>query len=340
MIDKLKELIEAAERILITSHTSPDPDAIASVLLLGSTLESNFPDKKIVMVLEEKPDGLSFLKGYERIRFDPLVAAIEELKPNLFIIVDANSFDRCSRKDGAKIRQYIVENKVRTAILDHHEPEGQDKAEVYINSGNPACAQEVYDLCFNELKFNKPEGYAQTTMLGLYADTGGFAYKNSRHSATFSLADELIGAGANIEEIKNALYQYTDDDLSVLSELISNVSDGGDYTFSYIRDEFVDGWQAAGKTGAELHRGTETFVNDFIRNINGRKWGFITYRNILDGDNTYSVSLRSVGDAKDVSRVANKLDGGGHKPSAGGKVQAENVQEALNKIKAVITRTA
>jgi len=336
---KLQVLIESAGRILITSHVSPDPDAVASVLLLGTTLELNFPDKKVEMVLEEEPDGLNFLNGYGQIKFEPLASATENFKPDFFVIVDANNYERCSRKDGLKIRDYVTRNHTKTAILDHHEPEGQDRADIYLNSGNPACAQEVYELCFEQLKLTKPEGYAQTTMLGLYADTGGFAYKNPRHSATLALADELIGAGADIEQIKNALYQFTEEDMRVLSELAANVSDGNDYTYSFIRDEFVADWLRTGKTGAQLNQGTEAFVNDFVRNIAGRKWGFIVYRNVLHGDDMYSVSLRAVGNARDVAKIAAQLAGGGHKPAAGGKVQAPSVQEAIDKVKAVIAQT-
>jgi len=337
MIDKFKQLIDDAERILITSHISPDPDAVASVLLLGETLKLNFPDKSVAMVLEEEPDGLDFLNGYNQIKFEPLAAVTGSFKPDFFVIVDANNYERCSRAGSAKIQHYISKNRVWTAIIDHHEPEGQDRADIYLNSGNPACAQEVYELCFGQLKLNKPVGYAQTTMLGLYADTGGFAYKNPRHSATLALADELIGAGANIEQIKNALYQYTEDDMRILGELATNVSGDGDYSYSYINDGFVARWLKTGKTPAELNHGTGAFVNDFIRNIAGRKWGFIVYKNVLHGDDMYSVSLRAVGDAKDVAKIAAQLAGGGHKPAAGGKVQAKSVDEAIDKVKEIIS---
>jgi phosphoesterase RecJ-like protein len=339
MSDKFKQYIDDAERILITSHVSPDPDAVASVLLLGTTLELNFPNKKIEMILEEEPEGLNFLNGYEQIKFEPLAAATESLKPDFLIIVDANNYERCSRKDGLKIRDYVTRNHTKTAILDHHEPEGQDRVDIYLNSGNPACAQEVYELCFGGLKLNKPGGYAQTTMLGLYADTGGFAYKNPSHSATLALADELIGAGANIEQIKNALYQYTEDDMRILGELANNVSGSADYSYSYINDGFVEQWLKDDKTATELNHGTKAFVNDFIRNIDGRKWGFIVYKNVLHGDDMYSVSLRAVGDARDVAKIATQLAGGGHKPAAGGKIQARSVEEAIDKVKAVIAQT-
>jgi phosphoesterase RecJ-like protein len=86
-ISKLKELLESSGKILITSHISPDPDSVSSMLLLGTTLELNYPDKQINIVSEELPDDLEFLSGYSKIRKQPLIEAIEET--DLIIMVDA-----------------------------------------------------------------------------------------------------------------------------------------------------------------------------------------------------------------------------------------------------------
>src|SRR5207244_3690334 len=95
-------------------------------------------------------------------------------------------------------------------------------------------------------------------------------------------------------------------------------------------------WLKSGKTGGQLHKGTEAFVNDFVRNIEGLKWGFIVYKNALEGGDVYSASLRSVGDVRDVSKIAGSLGGGGHKPAAGAKFEATSVEDALNKVRSAI----
>lgn len=332
---KLQALIEGADKIIVTSHISPDPDAVSSALLLVNTLKANFPDKQVHTVLEEEPLGLDFLTGYKDLEFGPLYDALVKYKPALLILVDANNYDRSSRLDGGKIREYIQQNAIKSVIIDHHEPAGKDNTDVYINQGSPAAAQDVYEVCFGILNLKKPEGFAQTAMLGLYADSGGFAYKNPRHSDTLKMADELLSAGADIEQINTALNQYTDDDILVFAELAANTSRKNDYNYSFVRDEFVSEWLAKDKS-AQLHKGTEAFVNHFIRNIGGRKWGFIVYKNILQGGNIYSASFRSIGDAKDVSLIAASLGGGGHKPAAGAKFEAANVTDAIAKVTAAI----
>src|SRR3989344_5886530 len=115
-INKFKQLVETSQRVSITSHISPDPDALASVLLLGTTLKLNYPDKEVLMTLEEEPEGLEFLAGYKDIKFELLTDALNGYKPDLFILLDAVNYERCSRNDGEAVRQYLKDNKVATAI--------------------------------------------------------------------------------------------------------------------------------------------------------------------------------------------------------------------------------
>ena len=337
MVTKLKKLIESSDKILITSHISPDPDALASVLLLGTTLKLNYPDKEVLIILEEKPEGLEFLAGYKEVKFQSLIDALNSYKPELFILLDAVNYERCSRNDGDAIRRYLKDNKVATAIIGHHEPTGKDDTNVYIHQGSIATVQDVYEVCFEHLGLKKPEGYGETTMLGIYSDSGGFTYANPRHRQTFKIVSDLIDDGVNLEVIRSQLRRYTTDQLIALGEFARNVTTNGQYSYSYISDEFVADWQKANRPVLSLNTAAAIFVDQFIRNIDGLNWGFIVYLNPLAGENMYSLSLRSQADAKDVSQIANKFGGGGHKPAAGAKIEAKSIREALAKVKAAIT---
>ena len=337
MVTKLKKLIESSDKILITSHISPDPDALASVLLLGTTLKLNYPDKEVLIILEEKPEGLEFLAGYKEVKFQSLIDALNSYKPELFILLDAVNYERCSRNDGDAIRRYLKDNKIATAIIDHHESVGKDDTNVYIHQGSIATVQDVYEVCFEHLGLKKPEGYGETTMLGIYSDSGGFTYANPRHRQTFKIVSDLIDDGVNLEVIRSQLRRYTTDQLIALGEFARNVTTNGQYSYSYISDEFVADWQKANRPVLSLNTAAAIFVDQFIRNIDGLNWGYIVYLNPLAGENMYSLSLRSQADAKDVSQIANKFGGGGHKPAAGAKIEAKSIREALAKVKAAIT---
>lgn len=328
--------IQNAQRILITSHVSPDPDAVCSALLLGNTLKANFKDKIISISLEEKPDSLDYLEGYSQIQFSELGQLIKENHPGLLIVVDAPNLQRCTRLDIDLVKKQLEELGTRIVLIDHHQPETGDKLDLTINKGRPAATQEVYELCFDELKFSKPSGYAETTLLGIYSDTGGFIYKANRPRQMFELVSELVESGVSLESIKNRLESYTPDHLKVIAELANNVSGTKDYTYSYISDEFYEKWQKNNKLANVLHTGCKKFVDSYIRNIDGRQWGFIVFRNSLLEANMYSVSFRSTNGVVDVSQIAKKMSGGGHKPAAAGRVAAGSAKEAITQVQSII----
>jgi bifunctional oligoribonuclease and PAP phosphatase NrnA len=334
---KLKTLIEASNKILITSHISPDPDSISSVSLFTQILRKNFPNKQTSSVFEEAPSDLGFIDGYKDIEFGSLLDHLRELQPNLFVLLDGNNFERCSRHDGAEIRDYTQTNNIKVIIIDHHELAGKDEAQLFINRGSAAVVQDVYEICFDELGLDKPENAEQTAMTGFYADTGGFVYvKAGTQDRIFGFAEKLVARGADIEEVKNRLEAYTEDDMRILSQLSANVTHGDGYSYSFISDEFISSWTAGGRSILQLQRPTNTFLNNYIRNIEGRRWGFIVYKNVLQGDNYYSASFRSQGGVPDVSAYASALGGGGHKPAAGAKFEAASLEDALAKVKSII----
>jgi len=337
MEGKLKELIDKSSKILITSHVSPDPDSICSILLLGLSLQENFPDKNISMVSEELPDNLNYLHGFDKILTQPLNKAVEG--KDLIIIVDAMNFGRCTRGDFATISAQVKKNNIPLVIIDHHEQVGVEDNAAYINDGYPAAVEQVYKTCLEDLKLSKPDGYAEITMTGLYSDTGGFTYLNGRYRETLQLVGELIDNGAKIEDAKTKLYQYSVNQLKVVSELINNLSHQDDYTYTFLSDSFVDEWISANKPLDKMHSATKIFTDNFIRNIEGKTWGFIFYRDTRLGDSMYSISFRSAGGVPNVSEIASHLAGGGHKAAAGARVEAKNANDAMQKINEVIVRS-
>jgi phosphoesterase RecJ-like protein len=336
-VNKLKELVDKSNKILITSHVSPDPDSISSILLLGTALKTNFSEKEISLVSEELPDNLTFLPGFDQIKSQPLIEAING--QDLIIIVDAMNFGRCSRDDYHQISRSVKKMDIPVAIIDHHEAVGVEDNAAYVNEGYPAAVEQVFNTCFNQLKLKKPEGYAQITMTGLYSDTGGFTYLNGKYNETLKLVGQLIDDGVKIEEVKHKLYQYTKEQMQVVSELADNITKADGYTFTFLTDEFTNKWADSGKNLQQMHSATKIFTDNFIRNIEGRSWGFLVYKDTRIGENMYSVSFRSVGGTPDVSAIASKLSGGGHKAASGARVDASSVHEAVEKIKKIISET-
>ena len=67
---RILELIEGASSIAISGHTSPDGDALGSVLGLGLSLMKFFPNKDIALLLADDdpvPRIYRFMEGADRL---------------------------------------------------------------------------------------------------------------------------------------------------------------------------------------------------------------------------------------------------------------------------------
>ncbi len=323
---KLKQLIESSERILVTSHLSPDGDSVSSCLLLHKIIKKNYPDKQVVVSMEESPFGLDFLSGYDEINFQPLHEALKS-SPHLLIVLDANALHRITRHP-----ESINLEPFKLAVIDHHEGMEFNGADIYINNKSPATTLDVYHIFIEKLGMNKPNNYAQVALTGIYTDTGGFVHRNFNVKKTFEVVPKLISDGADIELIASKLNSISEKGLEILTELLRNTKFSGNHTYSYISDQTAiqDNLEA-------LIQATEAFRTNFLRNVENRPWGFIVYRDVLAEGSIYSASFRSLGETKDVSELAAALGGGGHKPAAGAKFEAKNVQEAVKKVQQMIT---
>ncbi|HVS79111.1 MAG TPA: DHH family phosphoesterase [Candidatus Saccharimonadales bacterium] len=335
MIEEFKQLISDSESIVITAHLGPDADSLCSSLLLEAVLKSNLPHKKIIVCMEEEYEPMSFLNGYSSVEFGSLSDSLAKHRPQLLIILDANNIPRCTR-DPESVRRLVRDEGIKLAIIDHHEQMDIEPDAIYINQGSPAVTQDVYEISFDKLKLSKPKGYAQTAMVGIYSDTGGFTYDNPRYEDTFRAASQLISDGASTELAANQLTQYSREGLEVLNEILGNIKQTKDCTYTYISDAFYEDWLARGKPLDAIHEGFDIYLHNFIRNIEGRYWGFAIYPDPRAPVKTYSVSFRSLQGRVDVSVFARKLGGGGHKPAAGAKVEAGSVDEVLASVKDVI----
>jgi bifunctional oligoribonuclease and PAP phosphatase NrnA len=332
LVSNLKSLIKESDKILITAHISPDGDSVCSTVLLQQILKLNFLDKSVLVSMEEKPYDLEFIHGYSEIKFQPLSLSLNEFKPDLLIILDSNGLHRITR-DPMSAEKMFAGRDFKVAVIDHHEG-SEIKADIYINNWSSAVTLDIYDIFINQLGYKKPENYAQTALTGIYTDTGGFIHSIRNNDRVFEVVPKLIADGADLEKIVNSLNQLNENDIEILKDLINNTGYEADYTYSYVTDDL-----ATLKNHQSIVRASEIFRSQFLRNINGRPWGFIVSRDVLAEGRIYSVSFRALMGTKDVAKIAAGLGGGGHKPAAGAKFEASSVKEALEKVKIVIAQS-
>ena len=301
LVDFLKE---AKGSIIILPHENPDGDALGSAMALYLFLKKK--GKNVVVGCRDRvPHFLDFI---------PYVDEIIRIPNGKFydigIVVDSAGFHRT----GAEVK---VARRVR---IDHHVGGEFNGRYDYIDPRAPATASLVYELILAWDEEAMDEEIATCLYVGLATDTGFFRYSNT-NEFTFELAKRLVRYGAD----PNYVYRMFSERESVNKmKLISKVLE----TLTLYEDGLVAGVTIYDsffrETGTD-YTDSEGLVN-YPRSIEGVKVAFALIEKPREG--VWKVSLRSK-EAVDVSKIAERLGGGGHKYASGCKIKAISRDEAL-----------
>ena len=316
----LEEIIKA-KRILLSCHRSPDPDSIASNLSMYQVLIKLKKDVKVF-----SPD-----KIHTNFKFLPFVDKIQTVNYSnfdysgfdLFIALDASSFDQVSG-----IKKIKLPN-VPIIIIDHHFTNEKFGFINLLNIVSSTC--EILLGVFKDWKIEIDKDLATCLLTGIYADSVSFQTDNSKAS-TFEVSLELIKLGADREKIILNLYNSNEFILiKFWGELLKNIVIDNEHKFVWTAVPY-EIFSKYGKPG----EAKSLAANLIFRSIKGTDFGIVM---VEQRPKVLNMSYRSRTQF-DVSKIAKKLGGSGHKASAGGWFEFENFDEAVNKVLQVARKFA
>ena len=298
------EIINKAQRIVLSSHVNPDGDNVGSTLGLYHALKGLGKQMKILLD-DDLPDNLGMMEGLE------LYRKPEELidDADLLIILDVD-LDRIGR-----VRDVV---KAPVLNIDHHISNKKMSDYCYVDAGAAATAEIIYQL-IKEMGIAFSAECATCLYTGLASDTGFFRYSNTTPQ-TLRAAAELVEAGAKPNRISEIFDQRSFASVKAAGRAIDTIElcQGGKIALMTIT-----------KAIKESADNTEGFVN-FARSIRGVDVAvMIKYTE----DEVTRVSMRSKN--ANVSAIAQSIGGGGHIHAAGATVYknlAEARQIVLNAI--------
>jgi bifunctional oligoribonuclease and PAP phosphatase NrnA len=299
ILDTFKSRIQAAERILITTHEFPDADGIGSQISLCLALREL---GKISFCVNEEP----LLERYQYLDQDTVVMGFNQFKknhsdfkPDLMIVVDTNTKARV----GEKVSKYIGDN-LATLYIDHHPCRGRDLSNHCIDISAAATGQLIGEM-INHLGVKFTKKMALPIYTSIIIDTSSFRYPTVS-ARTHKLVAQLMETGINPPEAYNGIYGTKRvPHMHLLSKILASAdcNKEEDIAWLLIRKEDIENF----KSDIE---DTHNFINHLLV-LNNIKVA-IMFRD--DGDQV-KVSLRSSGEF-DVGTVAQALGGGGHSHSA------------------------
>ncbi|MBW7991619.1 MAG: bifunctional oligoribonuclease/PAP phosphatase NrnA [Planctomycetes bacterium] len=302
---KAVDLINNSSNVLITAHTKPDGDACGCIVAISNILESMGKKSRAIM-LSSIPEWYDFLFA-EKVPVLDEDIDINQLTDrsfgefDLIIIVDTNSLSQLPKFD-----QYLKQNGKPVLIIDHHATaDGLGDVEL-ADSSAAATGLIVYDL-LKYAGWQITQTIAEALFVAIATDTGWFQFSNT-DSRVHRACSELIDAGAKPIEIYHNLYQnfsYARFKLTVAMLNTLQLHLDGCFATQQISQRDFE------QTGASI-KDTENLIND-CRRISTVETAALLVE-LKDG--RIRCSLRSTGGI-DVSEIAAKFGGGGHKKAAG-----------------------
>jgi phosphoesterase RecJ-like protein len=320
----IKKVLELSENIVITTHKSPDGDAIGSSLALYHFL--NKLGKNVTVIVPDAfPSFLNWMVGCSDIvHYDSQTEVADEIigKADVIFSLDYNSLSRIS-----DLRNPIEKSSAIKIVIDHHQ-DPQDFADHYfVDTDSCSTCQLVYEFIekLEELdKIDKVIG--ECIYCGIMTDTGSFRYPSTT-SKTHEIIAHLIDLGVENSRIHQEVYDNsTEDRLRLLGYALTEKM----VVLSEHRAAYISLSQDELKRFSFKRGDTEGLVN-YALSISGVRFAAL----ITEKEDMISLSLRSKDDFF-VNTIANEhFNGGGHVYAAGGMLET-SLNDAIKKVESVM----
>jgi len=316
--EEIAEKIINSKGIILTVHTSPDGDALGSVLAFFMMIDeynrkyikkvSDFIRVKIVIDDKlpkyiEKFQESVFLEKYEKF---PSASEYD-----LFISLDCANEERYGRT--AEIKKIC-----RTSInIDHHVSNTEHADYNYVED---VCstAELIYKfLSIFKIDLNKK--IAEYLYLGIINDTGNFRHDNVTEK-TFEICGKLIKAGANNHKIANILFSMSREKADLFGDVYRNMIIDEKYGFIY--------YYLSNEKMKELNvtKDDTDGIAELLLKIEDMELSLF----IRDEEDKMKGSLRC-NDKYNVNEIASIFNGGGHIKAAGFKTDL-SLEKIISKI--------
>lgn len=303
--NSFKKFINNHNFFIVIGHKEPDGDCISSCLGIAEILKHY---NKQYQLLSAGPFKRTEIQKFEKQFTNEMeFLSEEERKQTGLIICDCSEMHRLGEIEGDL-------KNLDTFVIDHHKTaEIPNNAESIIYSNSPAASllvQLLYENCVGKLT----EKIAKTLFFGLMTDTGFFRFLTNKDTETFLASARLVEAGANpretYDEITSGKSYQSRKLLGVMLNHAETYLDGK----LIVTYETLEDTKKYGQEG----RDSDALYSALLAVKNVEAVVFVRQ----ETDSNCTAGFRSK-DRVDVSSVAAKFGGGGHKNASGLSTQGK-----------------
>src|SRR5262245_19996929 len=294
------EALRGHDRFLVTAHENPDGDALGSLLAMHLALRQLGKDS--VMYLA----GPAPLPGeYRFLALDELLRELPaDRGERVLVAVD------CANESRLGPDPEVLHGAPFTLDIDHLH-DNTRFGDVNLVVATASSTGELLVDVFKALGVRITPEIAEPLYTALVTDTGRFQYANTTPKA-LRLAADLVEAGADVHRVFQGVYESVQfAKLKLLARALerAQVYEGGRLVISFLlRADF-------GEVGA-AEPYSEGII-DYLRAVEGADMAALIREPPRGGSPARRVSLRSSLDELDVSAIAHRAGGGGHRQAAG-----------------------
>jgi phosphoesterase RecJ-like protein len=227
----------------------------------------------------------------------------EDAGERVLLAVDCAKEDRIGDEAVLPLAPLILD-------VDHHH-DNTRFGDLNLIVADASSTGEVLRDVFAELGLELTPELAEPLYIALVTDTGRFQYANTTPKA-LRLAAELVEAGADIHAVFQEVYESVEfAKLKLLARALdrAEVLEGGRIVVSHLlRADFAE---------ADASEPYSEGIIDYLRAVEGAELAVLVREQLTQRAQAYKGSLRSSIDELDVSAIARRFGGGGHRQAAG-----------------------
>src|SRR5918912_2311022 len=293
------EALRSHDRFLVTTHENPDGDALGSLLAAKLALEQLGNDVVMALYGDAPLPGEYAFMALQGLRRDwP-----DDVETRVLLAVDCANETRIADPS-------VLGHAPLVLNVDHHH-DNTRFGSLNLVAPEASSTGEVLRDVFRELDVRLTPEIAEALYIALVTDTGRFQYTNTTPKA-LRLAAELVEAGADVHRVFQGVYESVQfAKLKLLARALerAQIYDGGRLVVSYlVRSDVTDiGAAAAYSEG----------IIDYLRAVEGADLAALIREPPRSDGPARRISLRASNDELDVSAIARKSGGGGHRQAAG-----------------------
>src|SRR6476619_4711848 len=299
-LQAVADAIRSNDRFLLVTHENPDGDALGSLLATKLALDTLGKDSVMYLYGDAplpREYGFMELSGIRR-------KPPDDAGERVLVALD------CANETRMAPDTTLLENAPLTLDIDHHHDNSRF-GEVNLVVGDASSTGEVLRDVFAELGVELTPEIAEALYIAVVTDTGRFQYTNTTSKA-LRLAAELVEAGADVHRVFQGVYESIEfAKLKLLGRALdrAQVYEGGRLVVSYLlRSDFTE------LNVAEAY--SEGLI-DYLRAVEGADMAALIREPPRREGPPRRISLRASNDELDVSAIARKSGGGGHRQAAG-----------------------